>query len=171
MASANDSEQKREAPRVHDGTDASEPSEWERCRKERDEYLAGWQRARADFANYKKDETARITQLVRFAQEGLVEELLLVLDSFDLAGASLGQESQEYKSFALIKSQLVGILKRHGLEEIPVAQGDRFDPSFHEATETVDHETLESGTVAAVVYKGYRYQDKVVRPAKVKIAQ
>ncbi len=146
-------------------------SEFEQCKKERDEYLAGWQRARADFANFRKDEAQRVGELVRFSQEGLLSELLLVLDSFDLAAASMRQDSPEYKSFSLVQSQLSGILKRHGLEEIAPQVGNAFDPSVHEAIETVDHEHAQSGTVAALVYKGYTYQGKVLRPARVKIAK
>lgn len=146
-------------------------SEWEQCKKERDEYLAGWQRARADFANYRKDEAQRVSELVRFSQEGLLSELLLVLDSFDLAAASIQEDAAEYKSFSLVQSQLSGILKRHGLEEIAPQVGSTFNPAVHEAIETVDHEHAQSGAIAALVYKGYIYQGKVLRPARVKIAK
>ncbi len=155
---------------VSEEAQGSSPSEFEQCRKERDEYLAGWQRARADFANFRKDEAQRVSELVRFSQEGLLSELLLVLDSFDLAAASISQDAGEYKSFSLVQSQLAGILKRHGLEEIVPQVGNAFDPTMHEAVETVDHEHARSGTVAALVYKGYTYQGKVLRPARVKIA-
>ena len=73
-------------------TPKTEPSDEEKLaetKKQRDEYLAGWQRAKADFLNYKKDEARRFEELIRFANEDILEEFIGVLDRFDLALAAL----------------------------------------------------------------------------------
>lgn len=142
----------------------------ENCIKLRDEYLAGWQRARADFINYQKDEQERFRHAVRFANTELIVDLLPVLDSFDSAIANAGTETEK-SSCLLIKSQLMGILKKAGLEEIKAEPGDEFDPAFHEAVETVSSENQKSNVILEVVNKGYTLFGKVIRATRVKVVK
>ncbi len=138
------------------------------CETERKEYLDGWQRAKADLINYKKAERERFENLARFAAAGFAAELLPVLDSFHLAlgpGFSSGTE----KGVLLIKSQLEDILRKNGLEEIKVDQGEELNPEKHESVGETESEN-EAGTVAEVVQKGYTFNGRVIRPARVKIA-
>src|SRR3989338_6296064 len=71
--------------------ESTEQGEFERCKKEKEEYLAGWQRAKADFINYKKEEAKRLETLAKYANAMLLEELITVLDNFDLAIQALGK--------------------------------------------------------------------------------
>lgn len=156
----------------------------EACEKQRDEYLAGWQRQKADFLNYQKEEEARRAEWVKFANADLLQDLLLILDSFDLAllqfeslsskepapMASGGEDSEKMRQgIQLIRNQLESVLKKRGLEEIK-ALGEKFDPMFHEAVGTITDNSKEDGIVAEVVQKGYRLHERILRPAKVKVS-
>lgn len=140
------------------------------CQKLRDEYLAGWQRARADFSNYQKQESERMQVLAQFANEGLIIDLLLVLDSFDLASAH-ALSDQERKSYELVQSQLMNVLKKSGLEYIKIEAGQPMDPSLHEVVGTVKDGKLAGGVVGEVVSRGYLLHGKVIRAAKVKVTE
>ena len=137
----------------------------ERLEKERREYLEGWQRAKADFINYKKDEAKRGEELLRFAAGSLVAELLVVLDSFDLA---LG--STDDRGMILIRAQLEDILRRHGLEVVSATAGDAFNPERHEAIGE-EASDLPEGAIASVLQKGYALHGRLIRPARVKISK
>jgi molecular chaperone GrpE len=142
----------------------------EQLQKERDEYLEGWKRAKADLANYRKEEAQRLQHILMSANEQLIKELLVVLDSFDLAIESLEKEEKAEKGVYLIRSQMEDVLKKFGLERVAVKKGDDFDPSQHEAIATVESEQ-ESETVVEEVERGYRLNGKLVRPARVKVSK
>jgi len=134
-----------------------------------EEYKSGWQRERADFLNYKNEEIFRLKNVVRINDEIWMEELIAVLDSFDLALSSDQlQEGKTDKGIYLIKSQLESILKKKGLEEIK-SDGTMFDPKEHEAIEEIVSD-LEPGKIVETLQKGYSYNGKVLRPAKVKVS-
>lgn len=143
------------------------------CEKLKEEYLNGWQRERANFLNYQKDINKRMEEIIRFANEELIIELLNVLDSFDISINSLNieglseNEQKIVRGLELIQGQLLNILKLKGLEQISVKKGDNFDPSIHEAMEVVEGE--EDGKIAEEIIKGYKLNGKLIRPAKVKI--
>lgn len=138
--------------------------------KERDEYLDGWRRAKAELINYKKDEVKRFEEVIKLANEGLIKELLLVLDSFDLGLASLEKEGLAQKGMYLIRSQLKDILKSYGLEEIPILVGQVFDTKTQEAVAEVESDQ-SSGTVIEEVEKGYLLNGRIIRPVRVKISK
>lgn len=140
------------------------------CEKMRDEYLDGWKRANADFANYKKDEEARFASLARFANENILTELLHVLDSFDLGLATISEDGHARRGMELIRSQLEEALRRHGVERVPVAPGDAFDPARHEAVGEVSS-GVPPGAVAEEVGAGYLLHGKLVRPVRVKLSK
>lgn len=137
--------------------------------KERDEYLGGWKRAKADLSNYKKEEQERFSTIARFSEEGLIKEIIIVLDSFDLGLISWKEESQEKKGMTLIRLQLEDALKKFGLERITVKSGENFNPAFHECLFMVDGDV--SGTIVEEVERGYILNGKVVRPSRVKVAK
>lgn len=149
-------------------------SEFKKIKKERDEYLAGWQRAKADFLNYQKDERKRLEEFLKFCESGLIGDLLPVLDSFDLALAQFGETSPEgtsdpkFKGFFLIKSQIDEILKKRGLEPIK-SVGEKFNPEFHEVIANVEDKNKESQTIVEEIQKGYTLNGRTLRAAKVKI--
>jgi molecular chaperone GrpE len=137
--------------------------------KERDEYLDGWKRAKADFINYKKDEAARLEQFVKFSNESLISELVIVLDSFDLSLAVLGKDPEAVKGVTLIKNQMEDLLRKYGLEKINLKAGDAYDPGKAEAVGEMESQG-PPGTIAEVVGAGYALHGKVIRPARVKLA-
>ena len=109
--------------------------ELETCQKQKEEYLAGWQRSRADFLNYKKEEMERIGELLKYAGEELVLKILPILDNFEIIEKKLPDDLRKddnIKGLLLIKNQLLDFLKSQGVEEIK-SQGQKFDPNFHEA--------------------------------------
>mgnify|MGYP001576692588 CR=1 FL=1 len=144
--------------------------ELSKCQKERDEYLEGWKRAKADLINYKKDEVKRFEGISRFSQEILIRDLINVLDSFDLALSALEKEGKAEKGIYLIRAQTEDILKANGLERIIISVGQPFDPSLQEAIVAVESDK-PSGTVVEEVERGYLLRGKLIRPARVKVAK
>ncbi len=143
--------------------------ETEKLAKERDEYLDGWRRAKADFINYKKDELKRLEEIARFGSESLILELISILDDFDLALATLEKQGAAEKGIYLIKSRFEDILKRRGLERIKVEEGNKFNPNYHEAIIAVQEEDKEADTIAEEIEAGYMLHGKVIRPTRVKV--
>lgn len=133
------------------------------CEKERGEYLAGWQRAKADLINYKKEQEKKNSDLFKFANENLILEILPVLDSFEEA-----MKHSKDEGIQQLYNQLKNILKSNGLEEIK-AVGEKFEPEFHEAAEEVKGK--KSGIVIEEIQKGYKLNNKVIRPSWVKISK
>ena len=127
------------------------------------EYLDSWQRAQADFVNLRKRDEEAKQEFVKFANSGLVEDLIPVFDALTSA-MSHGEKGVEP-----IYSLFNKILKKRGLEEVNPL-GEMFDPKHHEAMgmiktekESEDHKILE------VLQKGYILEGKTIRPAKVRI--
>lgn len=145
--------------------------ELEKCQKERQDYLAGWQRSRADFLNYKKEEMERFGEILKYANESLILQILPILDDFEKAEKEISDElkkNEYFKGMLQIKKQLQDLLKNQGIEEIK-SLGEKFDPNFQEVVETVEVKDKESGVIVEEIKKGYKLNGKVVRPAKVKI--
>jgi len=146
----------------------------EKITKERDDYLNGWKRQRAEFINYKNDEAKRFEDIARFANEKLIRELIPVLDSFDLARQSIltnasNKETEKYlKGIYLIQGQLEELLEGEGVKIIGKV-GERFDPAFHEAVKEI--KGSPPGIIKEVIGKGYLLNGKVIRPARVTVTK
>jgi len=141
----------------------------EKLTKEKDEYLAGWQRAKADLINYKKDEAKRQEVFVQWAHQAIVVDLISVLDSFEIALAGFKEEDKKtplYKGFYMIYDQFKQALRKYGLSEIK-AVGEKFNPELHEAIEKV--KGGKPDFVIEEIQKGYLLNGRVIRPSKVKI--
>ena len=138
--------------------------------RERDEYLDALQRLKAEFDNFRK-RTARerAAQVVR-ANEGLVKELLPVLDDLEraLEAAEDHEEAKLEDGVRLVHRSLADLLARDGLEEIDT--DGAFDPHVHEALLAQPVDGAEPGSVVQVLQKGYRLGDRVLRPARVVVA-
>ena len=152
--------------------------ELKECEKKRDEYLAGWQRARADFLNYKKEETDKISGLAFFAQAEVILSILETLDTFDKAKMETGKILKKHpcpdlkrmrEGFSEVRKQMECVLKKYNIEEIKVI-GEKFDPELAEAIEEIESDA-DTGLVAEEVQKGYKIAGKVLRVAKVKVAK
>jgi len=145
----------------------------EECEKLKDEYLAGWQRARADFLNYKKEEMERIGELIKYADLGIILKILPILDNFEIAEKKISENlknDENIKGILQIKNQIQDFLKNQGVEEIKVV-GEKFDPNFQEMVEEIETKEKESGIVLEEIQKGYKIHGKLLRPTKVKIAK
>lgn len=142
----------------------------DRLAKERDEYLDGWQRSRAELVNYKKDESKRIDDMMKFANGALIRDLIMVIDNFALAIMAMEKQGSVEQGIYLIKAQLEDILKQYGLEKMPVTVGEPFDPAKHEAIASVESD-LASGSIVEEIERGYYLNGKLIRPSRVKVAQ
>jgi len=145
----------------------------EECQKLQKEYLAGWQRARADFLNYKKEELKRIEELVNLAKSKIFLKFLAILDNLERAKAQIPEDlknSDWVKGIFQIENQLRNFLKEEGIEEVKT-EGEHFDPNFHEAVERVEAKDSKSGQIVEVLEKGYLLNGQLLRPAKVKVAK
>ena len=145
----------------------------EDCQKQRDEYLAGWQRARADFLNYKKEEIERFKNIIDIANEEMVLKILPLLDSFYLAEKNLDtnlQENPYVKGILQIKAQFEDFLKSQEVEPIETL-GKKFDPQFQEVVEEIEIKDQEPGIAVEEIQKGYLIQGRLLRPAKVKVSK
>lgn len=153
----------------------------EECENFKSQYLNGWQRAKADFLNYKKEEAERIEQFFKYNNEEFVLKILPILDNFEIAvhqkffSKNINEEEkkeieQTIQGFLQIKKQLEDFLKNQGVEEIK-SQGEKFDPNLHEATEEVESSNNEQGIVIEEIQKGYKIQGRLLRPAKVRVAK
>jgi molecular chaperone GrpE len=136
--------------------------------RERDEMRALAQRVQADFENYKKRVQRDQAEAAERGATLLVEQLLPVLDTFDLALSSLEDADEKVrKGVELVYADLVSVLERAGLERIPT-DGRPFDPEVHEA---VVHEPGDGDpTVTETMRTGYRLKGRVLRPAMVKVS-
>lgn len=138
--------------------------------REKEEYLNGWKRAKADLINYKKEEAARFEAFAKFSTELLIAELLTLFDSFDLGLAAVKGDAKAEQGLLLIRTQLEDVLKRRGLETILAPPGTPFDPARHEGMGEVDSE-YPPGAVAEEVSRGYALEGRVLRPARVKVSK
>ena len=131
-----------------------------RVARERDDYLDALKRLQADFENYKKRILKQQTEHLERAAETLVEKLLPVLDTFDLAIAHGGEGLDQ------VQGQLMAALEKEGLERIDPL-GKPFDPNESDA---VAHEEGDGDPVVSEVMRtGYRFKGKLLRPAMVKV--
>ena len=141
----------------------------EKLTKERDDYLAGWQRAKADLSNYKKDELKRLEEIARFANAEIILDLIRVLDSFELGLSAMERMGEVEKGIYIIRGQLEDTLKKYGLERIEVKEVAPFDPGLQEAVASVDGEEAQDGHIAGEVERGYLLHGRVLRAPKVKV--
>ncbi|MCX6715790.1 MAG: nucleotide exchange factor GrpE [Candidatus Taylorbacteria bacterium] len=146
-----------------------------KCEVEKMEYLTGWQRAKADLINARKRDEADRADFVKFANERLIEEVIPVLESFELAMNNKEAWEKADKNWRIgvesIYSQLKKALVDSGLEEInPV--GLAFDHNRDEAAEYVPVEKeSEHHKILAVIQKGYSLNRRPMRPPKVRVGE
>ncbi|UCG54997.1 MAG: nucleotide exchange factor GrpE [Dehalococcoidia bacterium] len=128
--------------------------------------LAGWQRAQADFINYKRRTEQEKEEISRFAKATLILELLPVLDDLERAFAAIPPRLAQTSwadGVKLIWGKLRTTLETQGLSEIK-AVGEPFDPHLHEA---IRQDRGEEGVVVEEVQKGYEFNGRIIRPSKV----
>jgi molecular chaperone GrpE len=138
---------------------------------ERDEYLELLQRKQAEFENFRKRAARDQERLIAHAHERLVRELLPVLDDLErtLDAAERHEEAALVEGVKLVERSLRSALEKEGVVEIET--DGPFDPHVHEAMLTQAREGADPGAVVDVLQRGYRIGDKVVRPARVIVAE
>lgn len=149
----------------------SELGELERLKQERDQHLASWQRAQADYQNLRRRMGSDIDSAVARAKQGLLQELLLVLDYLDMALASPtnNEETRNLRAgVEMTRAQLWRVLENQGLRQ--VAESGKFDATMHEAIETIPTREHAPGLVLSVVRKGYWSGTQILRPAQVRVS-
>ncbi|MCI9639674.1 MAG: nucleotide exchange factor GrpE [Emergencia sp.] len=125
-------------------------------------------RLMADFQNYKRRAEKEKGDIYAYANEKIIVELLTVMDNFERALQHESADESFAEGMKMIFKQLTDVLEKAGLEEIK-AQGEDFDPNFHNAVMTEDNAEYESGKVTEVLQKGYLLNKKVIRPSMVKV--
>jgi len=143
--------------------------------KEKQEYMDGWQRERADFINYKKRVENEKVEIVKYANENLLEEITQVLDSFEMAFSNKEAWEKVDKNWRVgveyIHTQLLKILDENNFTAMNPLH-EKFDPKFHIAMEhvTTDDEKKD-GMITEVKKKGYILNGRVMKPAQVVVAE
>lgn len=130
-------------------------------------------RVSAEYENAKKRLQKEKEDFVKFANEKLVSKLLNILDDFEraLESADQGHDLENViEGVKMIKNQFFSVLKESGLEKIK-AEGEKFNPNFHEAVDFIETEEYEDETVIEVFQSGYLFKGRLVRPSVVKIAK
>jgi molecular chaperone GrpE len=136
------------------------------CRKEKQEYMDGWQRAKADYVNLLKriESDSKTSEL-----KGKIKAVETLLPAFD-ALERAKEHSEIPEGFLAIAKQIENAFATLGLEEVGKV-GEKFDPAIHEAFAQDKAESIETDdTVTAILEKGWRVSDVVIRPAKVKVS-
>jgi molecular chaperone GrpE len=139
---------------------------------ERDKWKDLALRVQADFDNFRKRTAREVTEIRRFAASALLEDLLPVLDNFDLglmAARQAGENSPIAMGMAMVRRQLDDFLTSQGVKEIPT-DGERFDPTRHDAVATEADATIPEGIILRVARKGYFLHDRVLRAPSVVVS-
>lgn len=145
----------------------------EKAQAEAKDYLDQLLRSRADYANYKRRAEQEKQDLIRYGNANLIAQLLPVLDDLERAfqAVPLGLDKLTWlDGIALVHRKLQLILEKEGLKPIQ-ANGQKFDPTQHEAIAYEEREDLEDGAIVAEVQKGYKLGDRVLRPTLVRVAR
>ena len=143
------------------------------CKKEKEDYLNGWQKERAEFANYRKQEDDRRAMFSESMRERILMRFLSVLDSFNMAFAN--KEAWEKvddnwrKGVEYIYSQMNAIFEEYGVRPIG-EEGEAFDPNIHQSIDMVETDDKElEHKIANVIQKGFKMGERVIRPARVNV--
>ena len=148
---------------------AEPPSVEDQLREKEDQCL----RLAAEFDNYKKRTARQFASILESAQAEVITEILTIQDNFERA-IQVENDTADFADFKkgveLIFSQLADLLKKNGVEPFE-SVGEKFDPNYHEALMTVESDDKEEGTVVEEFTKGYKFKDRILRHAKVSVAQ
>jgi molecular chaperone GrpE len=147
--------------------------EFEEQKAKAAEYLDGWQRARAEFANYKKRIEKEQEDMIKSANGAFITRLLPVMDDFERAFQTLPLDLMDMtwlEGIALILRKLQMLLAQEGVTVIET-EGQQFDPTLHQAVTHEESEEHEEGQIIGEVQKGYKMGDKVLRPSLVRVAK
>ena len=143
------------------------------CKTEKEEYLTGWQKERADFVNYRKQEEDRRSMFSESVRERILTRFLAVIDSFNMAFANKeawGKVDEGWRmGVEYIYTQMNTIFEEYGVKAIG-EEGETFDPNIHQSIDVVETDKKEmEHKVANVIQKGYKLGERVIRAARVNV--
>jgi len=146
-----------------------------KCEAEKQEYLAGWQRAKADFINARREEEEMRQDFLKFSEKNLILDLLDLGDSFDalFKNKEIWEKIDENwrRGIENLYAQFMNILESRQVEVIENT-GGKFNPEEHEAIEWEKLDNQEKdGIILEVLRRGYKMHNKIIRPAQVKIGK
>ncbi len=147
--------------------------EKENLEKKCQEYLDGWRRAKADYANLKRETEEREKEMVSYAQIRLFYDFLRIYNHFKRALSYMKKEDIEKEwvsGMSQIEKQFFDFFREHHIEAIP-SEGTKFDPAFHEAVGKEKVDGVLSGDIIREVEGGYQYKGKTFLPSKVIVAE
>lgn len=131
-------------------------------------------RLQAEFDNFKKRQEKEISNFRKYANEGFIQEILLVVDDFEraIAAAEQTHKLEDFlKGVELIFSKFLDVLQKKGVKEIEAAEGQPFNPEIHEAVTQIESDDVEEGAIVQVFQKGYYLHDRIIRAPKVGVAK
>jgi len=138
------------------------------------EYLEGWKRCQADFENFKKRQSEQQMEMIKYANQNLILDIIPVIDNFHASTDHIPEDQKENPwvvGIMHIQKQLEKVLSDNGVSEIKTEIGDNFNPAVHEAvqadTKETNINTKETHKIKKVVLKGYKIGDKVIRAVRV----
>lgn len=144
--------------------------------EEAQQELAKWKdhalRTAADLENFRKRAARERLEALQYGKQGLLEDLLPILDNFEMGMSAAEQDSSSmiYIGMNMVRQQLKDFLVGQGLQEVAAA-GEMFDPNVHEAVSEEASDTVEEGRVVRVLRRGFKLQERLVRPASVIVAK
>ena len=148
-------------------------TELESTKAEKQEYLDGWQRMRADVANMKREQAGYTERIQNALKEEVVSDIIPILDSFDMAMRGEKWNSVDAawrKGVEYIRAQCVSVLEKHGISPFGEV-GDEFAPALHESVQEVDDASVPPHHIVRVLRRGYRSGDRLIRPAQVIVSR
>ena len=166
--------EEREEEKKEEGQKGLDPKDKqiEELKKQVDEYLNGWKRAKADYINLKKESDAKMSALLDYATASFVVQMIPIYDNLKKALANVPADANPawVEGIKQIKKQFEEFLKANEITEIKTI-GEKFNPEFHEAVSKEKKEGVESGVIISEATSGYLMKDKVLVPAKVVVAE
>lgn len=147
--------------------------ELENTRSKSEEYLDGWQRSRAEFANYKKRVEREQAQIFQTASGAIIKRYLEIIDDLERALANRPQQEESAlwaEGIELIYRKFLSLLENEGVM-LMQTQGEQFDPNLHEAISSEENDEFQSGQIIEVIKQGYTQGERVLRPAVVRVAR
>lgn len=164
--------EEQEAASETEGGESSENNELEQLQAKYDELNSRYIRLAADFDNFRKRQAQEREALISFGAQECLKKILEIADNFDRASGMIDKIDSIDKmkeTFTVLNKQLEDSMSKLGLERIK-CEGELFDPNLHEAVMQVPTDEYPEDTIINELQKGYKYQDKVLRPAMVSAA-
>ena len=155
-----------------ESTEKEEIDPWEALELEAAKWKDQAIRTAAELDNFRKRMSREKLDAVRYGNQRLLEELLPVLDNFDMGMQAAAQEegSMLFMGMQMVHKQISEFLSSQNVEEIPAQVGGEFDPKIHEALSQQASEDIDEGKIVHVLRKGYRIGDRLLRPTNVIVA-